>query len=87
MLPDDNPMALREEDLSIIEAEYERLAKVMVERYREGRPFTFFHFMIDLDAGPCVYKRLKGCGCGAEYVAITPAEISIPAISSSNTRI
>ena len=44
----------------------------MIERYREGRPFTFFHFMIDLDAGPCVYKRLKGCGCGAEYVAVTP---------------
>ncbi|NLB16154.1 MAG: thioether cross-link-forming SCIFF peptide maturase [Clostridiales bacterium] len=72
VLPEDNPMALREEDLPVIEAEYERLAKAMIERYREGRPFTFFHFMIDLDAGPCVYKRLKGCGCGAEYVAVTP---------------
>ncbi len=73
VLPESSPMALREEDLPRICAEYERLAVEMDKRRREGRGFTFFHFMIDLDAGPCVYKRVKGCGCGAEYVAVTPA--------------
>ncbi len=64
--------ALREEDLPQIYEEYDRLAAEMVKREREGRGFTFFHFMIDLTGGPCVYKRLSGCGSGTEYLAVTP---------------
>ncbi len=64
--------ALREEDLPTIFAEYDRLAAEMVKREKEGRGFTFFHYMIDLSGGPCVYKRLSGCGSGTEYLAVTP---------------
>ena len=53
-------------------AEYDRLAAEYVERRRDGRWFNFFHFMVDLDHGPCVKKRVKGCGAGGEYVAVTP---------------
>lgn len=63
---------IREEDLPQIMEEYEKLARLYLEREEEGRPFTFFHFMIDLDQGPCVIKRLSGCGSGTEYVAVTP---------------
>lgn len=63
---------LTEDDLSKIEAEYDRLTDIMLERKKEGKPFTFFHFMVDLDQGPCVVKRLRGCGAGYEYVAVTP---------------
>ena len=63
---------LTEDDLPKIEAEYDRLTDIMLERKKEGKPFTFFHFMVDLDQGPCVVKRLRGCGAGCEYVAITP---------------
>lgn len=63
---------IREEDLPQIMEEYEKLARLYLERQKEGRPFTFFHFMIDLDQGPCVIKRLSGCGSGTEYVAVTP---------------
>lgn len=66
------PYALTEEDIPAISAEYERLAKRLLENDRAGKHFNFFHFMIDLDAGPCAIKRLKGCGCGNEYVAVTP---------------
>ena len=52
--------------------EYDKLAKIMVERERSGRGFTFFHFMIDLEGGPCVSKRLSGCGSGTEYLAVSP---------------
>ena len=72
VLPASDPLSLREEDLPVIFAEYEKLAKEMVVREKEGRGFNFFHFMTDLDAGPCVYKRVKGCGSGCEYVAVTP---------------
>ncbi|MDY3918491.1 MAG: thioether cross-link-forming SCIFF peptide maturase [Candidatus Limivivens sp.] len=68
----EEPYALREEDLPKIFEEYDKLAKIMVEREREGKGFTFFHFMIDLTGGPCVYKRLSGCGSGTEYLAVTP---------------
>jgi uncharacterized protein len=68
----DSKLSLRAEDLPVIFAEYEKLAAAMIEREREGRGFNFFHFMIDLDAGPCVYKRVKGCGSGSEYAAVTP---------------
>ena len=63
---------LTAEDLPKIEAEYDRLTDIMLERKKEGKPFTFFHFMVDLDQGPCVVKRLRGCGAGYEYVAVTP---------------
>lgn len=64
--------ALTREDLPALFAEYDRLAAEMVRRKREGREFNFFHFMIDLEGGPCVYKRLSGCGSGTEYLAVTP---------------
>lgn len=64
--------ALREEDIPAICEEYDRLAKEMIKRHKEGRGFNFFHFMIDLTGGPCVYKRLSGCGSGTEYLAVTP---------------
>ena len=63
---------LTEDDLPKIEAEYDRLTDIMLERKKAGKPFTFFHFMVDLDQGPCVVKRLRGCGAGYEYVAVTP---------------
>lgn len=63
---------LTEDDLPKIEAEYDRLTDIMLKRKKEGKPFTFFHFMVDLDQGPCVVKRLRGCGAGYEYVAVTP---------------
>ena len=63
---------LREEDLPALFGEYEKLAAEYVKRHREGNGFNFFHFMLDLEQGPCVAKRLKGCGSGHEYLAVTP---------------
>ncbi len=68
----DEDYAIQKEDLPQILAEYDRLAKEYVKRRKEGRGFTFFHFMIDLSQGPCVAKRLSGCGSGTEYLAVTP---------------
>ena len=70
--PEDVPYAIREEDVPAICAEYDRLAVKLIEREKAGRPLTFFHFMIDLTGGPCVYKRMAGCGSGTEYLAVTP---------------
>ena len=67
-----DPYAIREEDIPKICEEYDRLAKIMIEREKEGKGFNFFHFMIDLEGGPCVSKRLSGCGSGTEYLAVTP---------------
>lgn len=64
--------ALRPEDLETLKAEYDKLAVALLERRKEGRPVNFFHFMIDLSGGPCVAKRLTGCGSGTEYLAVTP---------------
>lgn len=64
--------AIREEDLPVLKAEYDKLAVEMLRRKKEGTPFNFFHFMIDLEGGPCVAKRLSGCGSGTEYLAVTP---------------
>lgn len=64
--------ALREEDIPKILEEYDKLAKEYIKRKKEGRGFNFFHFMIDLQQGPCVYKRMSGCGSGTEYLAVTP---------------
>ncbi|MCR4691952.1 MAG: thioether cross-link-forming SCIFF peptide maturase [Lachnospiraceae bacterium] len=69
---DSEAYALRAEDVPILEKEYDRLAKEMIKRRKEGNGFNFFHFMIDLEGGPCVYKRLSGCGSGTEYLAVTP---------------
>ncbi len=68
----DDPMALTTEDLEIVKKQYEILAKEMIKRKKEGRGFTFYHYMIDLTAGPCIYKRISGCGSGTEYMAVTP---------------
>jgi len=68
----DDPSALTAEDLPIVLDQYEKLAELMLERHREGRPFTFYHYMIDLKGGPCIYKRVSGCGSGTEYMAVTP---------------
>ena len=72
VLPSDSPYALTEDMLPTIFAEYDRLAAEYIKRRRDGRWFNFFHFMVDLDHGPCVKKRVKGCGAGGEYVAVTP---------------
>lgn len=69
---DSAPYALTEGDLPRIYEEYEALANEMIERDKNGGWFNFFHFMLDLDQGPCAIKRLRGCGCGNEYVAVTP---------------
>ena len=63
---------LTDEDTAIVMEQYEKLAQLMLERSREGRPFTFYHYMIDLTGGPCIYKRISGCGSGTEYMAVTP---------------
>ena len=63
---------LTQEDLPVVLEQYEKLAELMLERDREGRPFTFYHYMIDLTGGPCIYKRISGCGSGTEYMAVTP---------------
>ena len=65
--------SVKEADLPRIFEEYERLSDFILERSREGRGFDFFHFMIDLNQGPCAIKRLRGCSCGNEYVAVTPS--------------
>ncbi len=70
-LPEDD-YAIRQEDLPVIMEQYDLLAKEMVERNRRGEGFNFFHFMIDMTGGPCIYKRLSGCGSGTEYLAVTP---------------
>ncbi len=72
VLPEDSPLSLREEDLPMIFEQYDKLYDEMIKRHKEGNEFKFYHFNIDLQGGPCVYKRISGCGAGHEYVAITP---------------
>ncbi len=67
-----DPSELTEEDLAIVMKQYEDLADLMLERDKQGKPFTFYHYMIDLTGGPCIYKRISGCGSGTEYMAVTP---------------
>ncbi|MBQ7940542.1 MAG: thioether cross-link-forming SCIFF peptide maturase [Clostridia bacterium] len=67
-----DPSELTEADLPIVLDQYEKLAELMLERERAGKPFTFYHYMIDLTGGPCIYKRISGCGSGTEYMAVTP---------------
>ena len=68
----DEPYALKNEDLPVLKEQYQMLADEMLRRYRKGNGFTFYHYMIDLDAGPCIVKRVSGCGVGTEYLAVTP---------------
>ena len=68
----DDPSALTDSDLEIVMQQYEELAHLMLERRSAGKPFTFYHYMIDLSGGPCIYKRVSGCGSGTEYMAVTP---------------
>lgn len=67
-----DPSALTNQDLPIVLEQYEKLARLMKERRDKGEPFTFYHYMLDLSGGPCVYKRISGCGSGTEYMAVTP---------------
>lgn len=70
--PDEEEYAITKEDIPYILEQYDELAKLMIERKKEGKEFNFFHYMIDLSGGPCVAKRLSGCGSGTEYMAVTP---------------
>ena len=65
--------ALKESDLPALKEQYEILANEMLRRYRSGNGFTFYHYMIDLNHGPCIVKRVSGCGVGTEYMAVTPS--------------
>ena len=67
-----DPSALTEEDFPVVCEQYEKLAELMLRRDKEGKPFTFYHYMLDLSGGPCIYKRISGCGSGTEYMAVTP---------------
>ncbi|MBQ7295090.1 MAG: thioether cross-link-forming SCIFF peptide maturase [Clostridia bacterium] len=66
------PSVLTEEDKEVVLSQYEKLAELMLEKDKEGKSFTFYHYMIDLKGGPCIYKRISGCGSGTEYMAVTP---------------
>ena len=68
----DDPSALTDEDLPVVMKQYEDLAELMLKKHKEGDGFTFYHYMIDLKGGPCIYKRISGCGSGTEYMAVTP---------------
>ena len=70
--PEGDPYALTKEDLPKILEQYEILAKEMIRRKKAGNGFTFYHYMLDLKNGPCIYKRITGCGSGTEYMAVTP---------------
>ena len=67
-----DPSELTEADFPVVCQQYEELAKLMLKKDKEGKPFTFYHYMIDLTGGPCIYKRISGCGSGTEYMAVTP---------------
>ncbi len=69
---DTDESALTYDDLPVVLDQYEKLAELMIERRKDGNPFTFYHYMIDLQGGPCIYKRISGCGSGTEYMAVTP---------------
>ena len=69
---EDEPYSIREEDVPVILEQYDKLALDLLERKKKGKPVNFFHFMIDLTGGPCVAKRLSGCGSGTEYLSVTP---------------
>lgn len=68
-----DPSELTQEDKAVVFDQYEKLAELMLKHDEEGKPFTFYHYMIDLTGGPCIYKRISGCGSGTEYMAVTPS--------------
>lgn len=68
-----DPSELTQKDMAVVFDQYEKLAELMLKRDEEGKPFTFYHYMIDLTGGPCIYKRISGCGSGTEYMAVTPS--------------
>lgn len=70
--PPGDPYALTDADMPVLFEQYEILAKEMIKRKKNGKGFTFYHYMIDLKNGPCIYKRISGCGSGTEYMAVTP---------------
>lgn len=72
VLEDSHPLSLRREDLPIIFEQYDKLTEEMIKREKSGEGFKFYHFAMDINGGPCVYKRISGCGAGHEYVAVTP---------------
>lgn len=72
VLPEEHELSLREQDLSVIFEQYDKLTDELVKRHNTDQDFKFYHFAIDLNGGPCVYKRISGCGAGHEYVAVTP---------------
>lgn len=72
VLEDGHPLALKEADLPLIFEQYDKLTEEIIKRKKEGHCFKFYHFAIDINGGPCIYKRISGCGAGHEYVAITP---------------
>jgi uncharacterized protein len=72
VLEDGHPLSLRKEDLPTIFEQYDKLTEEIIKREKEGRGFKFYHFAMDINGGPCVYKRISGCGAGHEYVAVTP---------------
>ncbi len=67
-----DPCALTDKDLPVLKQQYEDLAREMIQRNRKGKGFTFYHYMLSLTGGPCIYKRVSGCGSGTEYLAVTP---------------
>lgn len=67
-----DPSELTPEDITVVMEQYEKLAFLMLQKEKEGKSFTFYHYMIDLTGGPCIYKRISGCGSGTEYMAVTP---------------
>lgn len=73
VLEEGHPLSLRKEDLPVIFEQYDKLTDEMIKREKEGNGFKFYHFAMDLNGGPCVYKRISGCGAGHEYVAIDPS--------------
>ena len=74
----DSPEALTEEDLPKLFDQYELLANDMLRRQKAGKPITFYHYILDLKHGPCIYKRISGCGSGTEYMAVTPWGRPVP---------
>lgn len=72
VLEPENELSLRKEDLSVIFEQYDKLTDLIIREQRDGNSFKFYHFNIDVNGGPCVYKRISGCGAGHEYVAVTP---------------
>lgn len=73
VLPESSPLAIRDSHIETIKEEYSRFANIYLDRRQSEKSFNFFHFMVDLDCGPCINKRLTGCGAGTEYLSVSPS--------------